>query len=413
MAIFMRVQGTFTTIQQDIHISEDFLLIIQKNVLTASSRAPTIKSLMNLHEIMSIWKRDEYLMINAGIVGAAGFAGIEVARVLLGHPDMQLVYAASDSMADTPLGEAYPSLAPFTDLTFSKLDVDEIVESCDVVFLAVPHTASLAVTPQLVKAGLLVVDLSADYRLHDAATYELWYDVEHTSPELLPKAVYGLPELHRDELKALRGEDVRLVASPGCYPTASALAAIPALKAGLWRGDAVISDCLSGVSGAGRKLVRSSMFCSAGESASAYGVARHRHTPEIAQTLSEVAGSSVPVIFTPHLIPVKRGILATVYIPVKPGCDVSTIQQAYEEAYQDETFVTVLPAGTMPQLSSVTGSNECQMGLALDGRTNMLIVSSAIDNLCKGAASQAVQAANVVLGLDEDAGLTRMLPAAV
>lgn len=352
-------------------------------------------------------------MKSVGIVGAGGYAGIEVARCILGHPELELVYAASDSQASVKLSEAYPALSGHCDLAFSPLDADGIAETCDVVFLAVPHTASLALTPQLVEAGLLVADLSADYRLHDPAEYEDWYGVEHTSPELLADAVYGLPELHRDELIALRDADERLIACPGCYPTASALAAIPVLEAGLWAGGTVISDCLSGVSGAGRKLVRSSMFCSAGESASAYGVAKHRHTPEISQTLSEAAGTVVPVVFTPHLAPFKRGILATVYLQVQPGHHVERFQEIYEERYADEPFVTVLPQGTMPQVASVQGSNGCHIGLALDPRTDMLIVSSAIDNLDKGAATQAVQAANIALGFDEQAGLQCMLPAVV
>lgn len=352
-------------------------------------------------------------MIKTGIVGAAGFAGIEVARVVLGHPELELVYAASDSLENMPLAAAYPSLAPYTDLKFSSLDVEQIAASCEVVFLAVPHTASLAITPQLADAGLLVVDLSADYRLKDPDVYESWYGCPHTSPELLEGAVYGLPELYRARLRKLAHADRRIIACPGCYPTASALAAVPALHAGAWNGGTVISDCLSGVSGAGRKLVRSSSFCSAAESASAYGVAGHRHTPEIEQTLTDFAGRDVSVVFTPHLIPVKRGILATAYVPVAAGSSLAELRELYETFYRDEPFVTVLPEGVMPQLSSVTGSNCCQIGLALDGRTDTLVVSSTIDNLCKGAASQAVQAANVVLGLDEDAGLRRLLPEVV
>ncbi|NTU89631.1 MAG: N-acetyl-gamma-glutamyl-phosphate reductase [Actinobacteria bacterium] len=343
-----------------------------------------------------------------GVVGAAGFAGIEVVRFVLGHPDLDLVYAASDSDAGKMLSEIYPSLAGVTAMEFAPCDVSALAEACDIVFLAVPHTASLGLTPTLLEAGVLVIDLSADYRIRDAATYEQWYGAAHTSENLLYDVVYGLPELNREKLEALGEKGAGLVACPGCYPTASSLASIPALKAGVTTSDIVISDCISGVSGAGRKLSRTSSFCAAGENVCAYGVATHRHTPEIAQTLSDAAGHDVKVVFTPHLAPVVRGLLSTVYLCVEPGLTRDMAFDLYRAYYEHEPFVTVLPLGAMPQTKDVVGTNNAHIGLALDGRTNMLIVSCAIDNLDKGAASQAIQCANIVLGFEETRGLQMM-----
>ena len=257
-------------------------------------------------------------------------------------------------------------------------------------FLAVPHTASLALTPELLARGVTVLDLSADYRLHDPATYEAWYATPHTSPELLSSTVYGLPELFRAglaELAARRaaGEAV-LVSVPGCYPTATALAAAPALAAGLATGDLVIADAISGVSGAGRGCNARTHFCHANESVEAYGVAKHRHTPEIEQTLSEVAGREMSVVFTPHLAPLTRGLLSTVYLEAAAGVTAEDVQAVYERFFADEPLVTTLPAGQMPATASVAATARAQVGVALDARRRRTIVAScAIDNLGKGA----------------------------
>ena len=270
-------------------------------------------------------------------------------------------------------------------------------------------------TPELLERGVTVLDLSADYRLHDAAVYEDWYATPHTSPELLKETVYGLPELNRSGLATLaqrrsRGEAV-LVAVPGCYPTATALAAAPALEQGLATGDLVIADAISGVSGAGRGCNARTHFCHANESVEAYGVAKHRHTPEIEQTLSEVAGREMSVVFTPHLAPLTRGLLSTVYLEAAPGVTSADVQAAYERAYANEPLVTALPAGQMPATSSVFGTARAQVGVALDDRRRRTIIAScAIDNLGKGAAAQAVQCANAVLGLPETAGLLAPAP---
>ncbi len=349
------------------------------------------------------------------VVGATGFAGVEVVRLVLGHPNLELTMVTDRKEAGTPIANVYPSLAGICDLPFSLPEPAAIAQAADVAFLAVPHTASLAITPQLLGLGVTVLDLSADYRLHDPELYEQWYATPHTSPELLDKTVYGLPELNRAGLKALaarhaQGEPV-LVAVPGCYPTATALAAIPAFEAGLATGDLVIADAISGVSGAGRKATARTHYCHANESVEAYGVAHHRHTPEIEQTLTQVAGRPMSVVFTPHLAPLTRGLLSTVYMSAADGVTAADVQAAYERRYADEPLVQALPAGQMPATASVVATARAQVGVALDDRRRRVIVAScAIDNLGKGAAAQAVQCANVVLGFEETTGIAQAAP---
>lgn len=353
--------------------------------------------------------------IRVCVVGATGFAGIEVCRLVLGHPNMELAMATDRKEAGTRLDAVYPSFAGACDLELSLPEPDAIARAADVAFLAVPHTASLALTPELLKRGVTVLDLSADYRLHDPQVYEQWYNTPHTSPELLSQTVYGLPELNREGILALAerraaGQAV-LVSVPGCYPTATALAATPALSAGLAGGDLVIADAISGVSGAGRGANARTHYCHANESVEAYGVARHRHTPEIEQTLSEVAGRQMNVVFTPHLAPLTRGLLSTVYLEAADGVTAEDVQTAYEARFANEPLVTVLPAGSMPSTSSVFGTARAQVGVALDARRRRTIIAScAIDNLGKGAAAQAVQNANIVLGLPELAGIDMPAP---
>ncbi len=353
--------------------------------------------------------------IKVCVVGATGYAGVEVCRLVLNHPGMELVMATDRKEAGTRLAAVYPSFEGVTDLELSLPEPEKIAEAADIAFLAVPHTASLALTPQLLAAGVTVLDLSADYRIHDAETYEAWYNTPHTSPELLSQTVYGLPELNRDGLlglakKRAAGEAV-LVAVPGCYPTATALAASPALAAGLAKGDLVISDAISGVSGAGRGCNARTHYCHANESVEAYGVAKHRHTPEIEQTLSEVAGRQMNVVFTPHLAPLTRGLLATVYIEAADGVTAEQVQAAYEDRYANEALVSTLPAGSMPSTSSVAATGRAQVGVALDDRRRRMIVAScAIDNLGKGAAAQAMQCANIVCGLPETTAIDVAAP---
>jgi len=279
-------------------------------------------------------------------------------------------------------------------------DIDSIASKATVALLAVPHTAAMGMVPELLARGLTVIDLSADFRLTDASLYEQWYDSEHVAPELLSSAVYGLPEFDRSGLPG-----ARLVACPGCYPTATALAAIPALESGVTVGTRVVVDAKSGVSGAGRGLSTTAHYVNATESLTPYKVGAHRHTPEIEQTLSRAAGGDISVIFTPHLVPMARGLLSTVYLDVEAGLTTSRVVDIYRERYRAEPFVYVHDAGRMPSTAEVRGTNRAAIGLHVDERTNTLIALCAIDNLGKGAAGQAVQCLNAALGYSETMGL--------
>lgn len=343
------------------------------------------------------------------VVGAAGYAGAELVRLLLQHPDFELVAITSNADAGQALSSVYPALTGVSDLVFTTHD-DPALATCDAVFLAVPHTAALAMAPQLHAAGVTVIDLSADYRLSDPAIYEAWYRMPHTSPELLAERAFGLPELFADGLAAAAERraagDAVLVACAGCYPTATSLAAAPAIRAGWVREDApIVVDAISGVTGAGKGCNARTHFCSADENLEAYGVGSHRHTPEIEQIL----GAPGRVVFTPHLAPLKRGLLSTVTLPLtaEAAGAVSTDEAvtAYRTFYQERSFVRVLDAGRQPQTVSVVWTNVCQVGLSMNARAGVLVATGAIDNLCKGAAGQAVQCANIVFGLDERRGL--------
>ena len=353
-------------------------------------------------------------MVRAGVVGATGYAGAELVRILSGHPGMELVRVTSTKEAGTSISDVYPGLAGVCDLALVEPDVADLSAACDVVFLAVPHKASLGMTPQLVEAGLSVVDLSADYRLADADVYEQWYATPHTSRQLLAHAVYCIPELNRADVVALHDQPVtepRVVANPGCYPTASTLAAAPVLRAGLLApGTTVIVDAVSGVSGAGKGCTAKTHFCNADEAVSAYGVGGHRHLPEIAQNYARLAGHEVGVVFTPHLGPLKRGILATVYLPLARPCTVEELQALYENTYEGEPFIHVMAQGRQPSTASVAGSERVHVAIALDPRANMAIATCAIDNLVRGAAGQAVQNANLLCGLREQEGLDAPAP---
>lgn len=340
-------------------------------------------------------------MVRAAVIGAAGYTGIELVRLLLAHPDFEIVAVTSATDAGRPVEDLYPALAG-CGLVFESPDTAGSSCDMDVAFLAVPHTAALDLAPGFLNAGVKVFDLSADYRLKDAAVYEAWYETPHTSVHLLPMAVYGLPELGRDALKS-----ATLVACPGCYPTATILAAAPALEAGLAApGTKVTVDAKSGVSGAGRSLSPTTHYSTVNEAVSPYKVGSHRHIPEIAQALSEVAGAPVKVAFAPHLVPMTRGLLSTVFLDAATGLTVDDALEAYRNRYADEPFVTVHPAGGMPSTREVSGTNRAHIGVAVDAASGTLVVACAIDNLVKGSGGQAIQCANIVLGLDESAGLT-------
>lgn len=347
-------------------------------------------------------------MIRAVVIGASGYAGIQLVHILLAHPDIELVAAASDSLAGEPVAAAYPAFTGTTDLAFSTVEEAKHVEA-NVAFLALPHTASMGIAAELVEAGVSVIDLSADFRLKDAATYEQWYGAPHTERSLLAEAAFGLPELFPADLERVHkmqktGRAV-LVGCAGCYPTATSLAAAPFVRAGLLQeGARVVADAISGVTGAGKTPSHRTHFCSDNENVAAYGVATHRHTPEIEQIL-QLNGQ---LIFTPHLAPLQRGLLSTVTMPVGEGAQLTStedIHGLYRQFYDDCTFVQVLSPQAQPQTASVAGTNRAQVSVVHDKRTRSVVATCAIDNLGKGAAGQAVQCANIVYGFDEDAGL--------
>jgi len=332
--------------------------------------------------------------LRVGVIGASGYTGAELLRLLVGHPNFDVVYATGDSQAGTLASSVYPSLAAaYPSLVFAEYD-PAVAATCDVLFLGLPHEASLALVPQLVDKVRLVVDLSAAYRLKDASQYPTWYGFSHDQPDLLARAVYGLPELFREELAG-----AQLVATPGCYVTAASLALTPLVKAGVVQTTGIIVDAASGVSGAGRVPKPNTHFNTVNEDFTAYGLLDHRHTPEIEQ----VTGATV--LFTPHLAPMNRGILATCY--AKPAGVTPTTQSllaALAKAYAKEPFVVVRP--TSPSTKATLGSNAAHITARFDERTNTVMVICAIDNLAKGASGGAIQAANVALGLPETAGLS-------
>ncbi|MCL2632844.1 MAG: N-acetyl-gamma-glutamyl-phosphate reductase [Coriobacteriia bacterium] len=352
-------------------------------------------------------------MFKVAVVGASGYTGVELVRLILEHPEFELVAATSTSENGVPISDKYPSLLGYTDLKYSLVS-DLPVRDLDLVFLAVPHTAAFDIAPSLLEHGISVIDLSADFRLKDVEVYEKWYNVAHGAPDLIERAVYGLPELYRHQLVELAARRVQLgepalVACPGCYPTASALAAAPVLAAdAMMTGRPVIINAVSGASGMGRSATDASLFSNVNEDARSYNVGKHRHTPEIEQIYAIEASQHVPVSFTPILIPITRGIVANVAISMLPGLRQDVIEVIYQTAYSEEPFVKLLPYGQMPQSSSVSTTNQAHIGYFLDENTDVLVASCAIDNLGKGAATQAVQCANIVLGLSETMGLERI-----
>lgn len=338
-------------------------------------------------------------MIRVAVAGASGYTGAELLRLLALHPEVEICSVTSRQHEGLPINRVFPSLSGFCDLTCEPLDVDAIAARVDLVFTALPHKSAMDVVPGFLKAGCRVVDLSADYRLHDQAIYEQWYQA-HTSPELLGEAVYGLPELHRQRISA-----ARLIANPGCYPTSVALGLAPLLRYALINEQSLIIDSKSGTSGAGRGLKEGSLYCEVNEGFKAYGVANHRHTPEIEQELSLLAGKPVIISFTPHLLPVNRGILSTCYASLVGPSSTSKLLKTYQEFYANERFVRLLPEGELPNIAMVRGTNFCDIGLVVDPRTGRVVIVSVIDNLVKGAAGQAVQNMNLMCALDENLGL--------
>jgi N-acetyl-gamma-glutamyl-phosphate reductase len=343
--------------------------------------------------------------IRVGLVGVTGYTGMELSRLLVSHPSFRLAVVTSRQEAGQTLAAVYPFLQGFPagDLIISVPDAKALAAACDLVFLAVPHGAAMGLAAELLAAGRKVVDLSADFRLRDKAVYEKWYGTGHSQAEALAEAVYGLPELYAG---AIAG--ARLVANPGCYPTAAILGLYPALAHGLILPEDIVIDAKSGASGAGRGPALASLFCEVQDGFRAYNLGAHRHTPEIEQELSAVAGRPLAVSFTTHLLPINRGILATIYAKVKdPGLPFQRIRDAYVASYADQPFVRLLPAGKLPEVRSVRGTFFCDIALVPDPRTGRLIIVSTIDNLCRGASGQAIANANLLCGLPLGTGLAQ------
>lgn len=336
-------------------------------------------------------------MIMAGIVGGTGYTGVELLRLLLQHPQVELQQVTSRSDAGTAVSTVYPNLRVKTDKVFTEPDV-KLLSQCDVVFFATPNGTAMLMAKELLEQGVKVIDLAADFRLQDEQQWQHWYAMPHACPELLSEAVYGLPEVNREAIKS-----ARLIACPGCYPTAVQLGFIPLLEQEVIDTGHMIADVKSGVSGAGRKAQLSSLMSESGESFKAYAVAGHRHLPEITQGLNRVSPQSVELTFVPHLTPMIRGIHATLYATL--SVDVSDLQSLFEKRYADEIFVDVLPAGSHPDTRNVRGANSCQIAVHQPQGGQTVVILSVIDNLVKGAAGQAVQNMNLMFALPENTGL--------
>lgn len=335
-------------------------------------------------------------MIKVGIVGGTGYTGVELLRILALHPQVELRTITSRADAGTPVSQMFPNLRGHLDLSFTHPETAHL-EQCDVVFFATPNGIAMQQAVSLLDAGVRVIDLAADFRIKDVKVWEKWYGLEHACPDLIEQAVYGLPEINRAKIK-----QARLVANPGCYPTAVQLGFIPLLEAGLVDDSSLIADAKSGVSGAGRKAEVATLFAEAGDNFKAYGVAGHRHLPEIRQGLSSVAQHDVGLTFVPHLTPMIRGIHATLYARLKTNAD---LQGLFEKRYANEPFVDIMPAGSHPETRSVRGSNHCRIAVHRPQDSDTVVILSVIDNLVKGAAGQAVHNMNIMFGLDETTSL--------
>lgn len=339
-------------------------------------------------------------MFKVGIIGASGYAGAELARILCNHPEVELSVATSRQYEGVPLSEVFPNLRGKVDIICENPEPQDLANKADIFFAAVPHKTAMDLVPILLDAGKKVIDLSADFRLRDVATYEDWY-VPHSSSHLLAEAVYGLPELYRKSI-----ENARIIANPGCYPTSIILALAPLLKAGIIAPETIIADSKSGTTGAGRSAQTGTLFCEVHDGFRPYKVGRaHRHTPEIEQELSALSGADIKISFTPHLLPISRGILSTVYASLSQEITTSDVQKLYDDQYKDEPFIRLLKEDTFPATQYVRGSNFCDISFKIDQTTKRIIVMSAIDNVVKGAAGQAVQNLNIMCGFPEETGL--------
>ncbi len=336
------------------------------------------------------------------ISGVSGYTGLEILRILLNHPMVEISALISETHAGRSAAEVFPYLTNLVDLKFERLSDVALEKRCDLIFCALPHGVSMSYIPPILKRGVKVIDLSGDFRLKDFSLYESWYKSKHSAKDLLAEAVYGLPEINRDKIK-----NASLIANPGCYPTSIILPVLPLLEAGLIKAKGIIADSKSAVSGAGRRAETSYMYMECSEDIRAYSIAsKHRHTPEIEEVLSGFSKEKIKLTFTPHLMPIKRGILSTIYAELNGDVSISDIEACYNAKYKDERFVRLLGRGNLPRTANVAGTNFCDIGFDIDERNNRLIIVSAIDNLVKGAAGQAIQNMNIMAGFPEETGMT-------
>lgn len=339
-------------------------------------------------------------MLNCAVLGATGYTGAELTKLLLAHPHVRVSILTTRQEKAIPIEEILPSVSKKIKLQITPYSFDEVKKKADVVFLCLPHTEAMTVGDQFLNAGKVVIDLSADFRLKDPELYPKWYGVQHNFPARLKQAVYGLSEVNRAKIKK-----ADLISNPGCYPTGPSLALIPLLKKKLINPDSIIINAASGVSGAGKKLVAATHFCEAHENFNAYKVNKHQHTPEIEQNLSQAAGKTVKITFVPHLLPISRGILATLYAEPTRQATEAKLRKVLISAYGDDVFIRIKPEGQFPSTKEVQHTNFCDIGLSVDTRTGRVVILTAIDNLVKGAAGQAVQNMNIRFGFPEEAGL--------
>jgi N-acetyl-gamma-glutamyl-phosphate reductase len=340
-------------------------------------------------------------MLNVAICGGSGYTGAELLRILTFHPEVEITAVTAEKSAGKKITDVFPHLHHYGSLTYEPLEREKLCSRADLFFMALPHAASQDAVDFFVRKKKRVIDLSADFRLRDPKVYEEWYRVPHRYHATLKKSTYGLPELYRKEIAR-----ADLVANPGCYPTGALIAIYPALKHSFIDPDSIVIDSKSGTSGAGRQSDVSFFYCEVNEGLKAYGIGKHRHTPEIEQELTALTGRSITVTFTPHLIPLDRGILSTVYAKLVRKAETTEVLEAYRDAYAKEPFVRILDEGSFPNVKHVRGTNFCEVGITVNTRTSTLIIVSTIDNLVKGASGQAVQNMNIMMGFEETAALT-------
>lgn len=341
------------------------------------------------------------MKIKIGIVGGTGYTGVELLRLLARHPNAEVVAITSRSEEGVKVQDMFENLRGHYDLAFSVPDI-ELLKTCDLVFFATPHGVAMSMTPELIAAGVKVIDLAADFRLNDLQVWQKWYGMEHATPDLMPEVVYGLPEIYREKIKT-----ARVIANPGCYPTATQLALKPLLQADLVATDFIVVDGKSGISGAGRGASVATLGAETSEGFKAYAVNGHRHQPEISEKMSDLAGKPVGITFVPHLVPMIRGIETTIYAKLNQPAEQADLQKLFEETYANEPFVDVLPAGRLPDTKMVKGSNMCRIAVYCPA-PDRVVVTSVIDNLVKGASGQAVQNMNLMFGLPETTGLEQL-----